>query len=80
MGKALGSEQELSRRRNDSCSPRPYRRLGYKAFQASLIDTDDGRTRIMDPEGAGTGLVNRVKESDCISSQGLTLSGDGCNP
>lgn len=54
--------------------------LGSRFFQASRIGTGDGRTRIIDPQGAGTGLINRVKESASISSQGLTKSGDGCNP
>ena len=54
--------------------------LGLRFFQASRIGTGDGRPRIIDPQGAGTGLINRVKESVSISSQGLTKSGDGCNP
>ena len=54
--------------------------LGSRFFQASRIGIGDGRTRIIDPQGAGTGLINRVKESVSISSQGLTKSGDGCNP
>jgi hypothetical protein len=68
MGNAPGSEQELSRRRNDSCSQYPDRRLGYEQFSGFIGSTRATAAHGPRPTGAGTGPINRVKENVCIGS------------
>jgi len=79
MGNAPGSEQELSRRRNDSCSQYPDRRLGYEQFSGFI-----GSTRATAAHGPRpTGRWHRTDKSGkrkCLHWQrkGLNVCCDAC--